>query len=300
MKTKRINNTMAPIQRYFEFEGWKQSYYQWGDPGDPTILLLHATGMHGRVWDKTIEALPAGLHIIAIDQRGHGNSLSDDYLLDWRILGQDLSRFITGLDLTNIIGVGHSMGGHALTQAVLLHPDRFCRLVLIDPVIFAPQRYEQKGDFENIHPTSSPIARRRNGFSNWQEMKSIFSVRVPYCHWVPEILDNYCRYGLVQNQEEEGFGLACRPDVEASVYLGHCSVNLLDDIPNIKIPTTVLRAKDRDPNITHKIDFSASPTWEKLADLFPNGKDVPLKHLTHFIPMQEPALVANYITDDII
>ncbi len=289
---------MAPISKFIELNDLKVSYYEWGDPQDPTILLIHATGMHGRVWDRTVEALPKGFHVIAVDQRGHGRSQSEDYLLDWSVMGKDASDFLIALDLKNIVGVGHSMGGHALLQAAIKHPDRFDRLLLIDPVIFPPEKYAEVGDKENPHPTKSPIARRRDQFANWQEMKSVFSEKTPYCNWMPDILENYCRFGLMPKQDDEGYCLACRPDVEASVYIGHCSVNLLNEIPNITVPTTIMRAKDKDPDMTDKIDFSASPTWEDLASLFPNAKDVPLKHLTHFIPMQEPALVAKYIVDE--
>ena len=34
-----------------------------------------------------------------------------------------------------------------------------------------------------------------------------------------------------------------------------------------------------------------------LADQFPNGRDVYLPELTHFIPMQDPNLVARFIVD---
>jgi hypothetical protein len=44
------------------------------------------------------------------------------------------------------------------------------------------------------------------------------------------------------------------------------------------------------------MDFAASSTWERLAEEFPNGRDVYLPHLTHFIPMQEPERVAQWIT----
>ena len=59
------------------------------------------------------------------------------------------------------------------------------------------------------------------------------------------------------------------------------------------MPVTVLRGEKRARAET--MDFLASPTWEHLADQFPQGRDVYLPHLTHFIPMQDPALVARHI-----
>ncbi len=288
---------MQPSHKFLALNDICFSYYEWGEPDRPTIFLIHATGMNARIWDKTIAAFGDGFHVIALDQRGHGLSRSDDYLLDWRIMGNDATAFIRALDLKDMIGVGHSMGGHVLTQAALDQPDRFKRLILIDPVIFSPERYKIRTEFEEGHPKDNPIARRRNHFQDWEAMREIFSKKQPYSEWDPDVLTNYCLYGVRENTEDRSVSLACAPDVEASVYMGHHSINPLDQLHEIKQPVTVLRARGRDPEAKHKIDFSASPTWDQLANQFPQGKDVWLKHLTHFIPMQDPALTAKYILE---
>jgi len=48
------------------------------------------------------------------------------------------------------------------------------------------------------------------------------------------------------------------------------------------------------------MDFSKSPTWPQLADGFPAGRDVYLPELSHFMPMQAPELVANYISGEAV
>jgi len=55
-----------------------------------------------------------------------------------------------------------------------------------------------------------------------------------------------------------------------------------------------LRALPRDAS-SQEVDFSASPTWPELADQFQRGQDVLLPELSHFIPMQDPSLVADFI-----
>ena len=45
------------------------------------------------------------------------------------------------------------------------------------------------------------------------------------------------------------------------------------------------------------MDFSTSPTWPEVAAQFPDGTDIYLPDYTHFIPMQNPELVAGYIAD---
>lgn len=55
----------APVEHYFGAEESRLCYFEWGDPAEPVILLLHATGFHARCWDKVIENLPANHRIIA-------------------------------------------------------------------------------------------------------------------------------------------------------------------------------------------------------------------------------------------
>ena len=42
----------------------------------PTLLFVHATGFHGRVWDKIINSI-GKFHSISVDQRGHGRRLDN-------------------------------------------------------------------------------------------------------------------------------------------------------------------------------------------------------------------------------
>jgi pimeloyl-ACP methyl ester carboxylesterase len=184
------------------------------------------------------------------------------------------------------------MGGHCLVQVAATHPRSFKRLLLIDPVIMAPEIYAQR----SLLPpgVEHPVARRRNAWASWQEMFDAFKNRSPYSLWRPQVLEDYCRYG-VQPAEGGGFELACPPAIEASIYMGSIGTDIFELVERIEIPVTILRAKERPPGPRERMDFSDSPTWPKLASLFKHGRDVYLPHLTHFIPMQEPELVARYI-----
>ena len=46
-----------------------------------------------------------------------------------------------------------------------------------------------------------------------------------------------------------------------------------------------------------KLDLSASPTWPALASVLPHARDIYLPQMNHFIPMQDPELVAGYIRE---
>ena len=99
----------------------------------PTLLFVHATGFHARVWDKIINSL-GDFHSISVDQRGHGRS-EKKKIQHWSEVITDTSEMIEQLDLTNVIAIGHSMGGHALIGAAAKAEHRFLRIIAIDPVI---------------------------------------------------------------------------------------------------------------------------------------------------------------------
>lgn len=264
---------------------------------EETILLVHATGFHARCWDKVAELLP-GKHVIAIDMRGHGRS-DNTPPISWSTYGDDLTEFIKALELNDIVGVGHSMGGHAMVQAAYNVQQRFSRLLLVDPVIMAPEVYT--GLIADDHTWlnkegTHPVAKRRNFFKDADAMFANFQGRGTYGLWREDILRDYCEYGIVPNPQGEGYVLACPPEIEASIYMGSTSENIHEKIHGILLPVTLLRAKAREVG-SETMDFGSSPTWEHLAGEFKAGKDVFLPELTHFIPMQDPGLVAQYILE---
>ncbi len=275
------------------------SYYVWGEAGAKTILLIHATGFHARVWDRTVAALPEGYRVIAVDLRGHGRSGKPGPIHDWRTPARDVGELVDHLGLQDAIGVGHSMGGHCLTQVASARPGAFERLVLIDPVMLEPAAYEC-GVRQPVDPQAHPVARRRNEWRDWQEMFARFEDRHPYSLWRREVLEDYCRYGVLPAPEGEGYVLACPPEIEASVYLTHASVDIYAEAAKVQAPVTVVRAKPVPrPAEGEMPDFAGSPTWEGVAGGFPKGRDVYLPEMTHFIPMQDPELTARYILDEV-
>ena len=84
----------------------------WGDPADPPVILLHGGGQTRHAWGGTAKALAlAGMHALAIDMRGHGDS-------DWSADGDygpetyvnDLRDIMHTLDEPAAL-VGASLGG---------------------------------------------------------------------------------------------------------------------------------------------------------------------------------------------
>lgn len=264
---------------------------EWPGEGDP-VLLLHATGFHSRCWNQVVSRLP-GRQIYAVDLRYHGKSDSIGEV-DWQILSRDICLLIDKLDLRNIVAAGHSIGGYLLARAAVARLDRFRHALLIDPVITSRESYQlSRQAFADIDAADHPVARRKNKWQDAEEMFEHFRDRSPFDSWQPEVLKDYCDYALHPSNEEGFRQLLCDPLNEASIYASQgYSDDILDELPRLRKPVTLLRA--RYSGIVPG-DFTGSPTWPELASMLPDCTDIYLPDMNHFIPMQDPAMVAGLI-----
>jgi pimeloyl-ACP methyl ester carboxylesterase len=264
----------------------KLAIWEWPGSG-PTILFTHATGFHARVWDSIIKQLP-DRHCFAIDLRGHGRSDKDFESYNWRRFGEDTALIAKELGLRGAIGVGHSLGGHAMALASAMEPAAFSRLLLVDPVIHSPGWYDgapTRVDF---------IARRKKHWKSAEEMFERFHARLPFSAWKPDILRDYCEFGLLPDEHE--LVLACPPEIEASIY-AHSNwpdADISEEVATIQTFTTILRSAKL--MTKEHFDLSASATDPSLASRMPNAEDVYLEGATHFIPMEHPELIINALT----
>lgn len=258
-----------------------------------TLLMVHATGFHCRVWDQVIHRLP-GHHAVALDQRSHGRSTQVP-ITSWAHFGEDLAGFVKARELGGLVGVGHSMGAHGLVQAAAREPERFRALLLIDPVIASPAAYHLP------HPAMGsgmhPAAKRRSRFASAQEMIERFATRRPYDLFDVLSLRDYCTHGLLPAADGNGLELACSPLTEASVYMtGRSNASVYASVRALQIPVWVVRARQRTPE-ADPFDYSYSPTWPELAGEFRQGHDRLIADRSHFLPMEDPAQVAHLIED---
>ena len=284
-----------PHLQYTQANGISQASFEWRPAlqgHGPTLWLVHATGFHARVWDQTIAHLP-GHHVIATELRGHGRSQAADFE-DWCVFGHDQAALAAAFGLQGAVGVGHSMGAHALLHAAALAPGAFRQLVLVDPVLLAPADYLLPPPPPG---TLHPAAGRKNEFESAQAMAERFAGRPPYSVFTAQALQDYCEHGLRPAAKGSGFQLACAPAFEGKVYpLARSFAGIYACIRALQIPVLVLRARPQDPSV-RPWDPLGSPTWPGLAGEFRFGHDLQLLDKTHLLPMEDPALLARLIAD---
>ena len=72
------------------------------------------------------------ISVVAIDLAGHGNSGKNRNDWSMQALGDDVVAVIKGLNLSNIILIGHSLGGDVILEAAIKIPNAIIGLVGID------------------------------------------------------------------------------------------------------------------------------------------------------------------------
>ncbi|MBS0644388.1 MAG: alpha/beta hydrolase [Proteobacteria bacterium] len=87
-------------------------FLEWGDPSAPPIVLLHGGHQSAHSWDLVSLHLAQNYHVLALDQRGHGDTeWSRDVTYSNHELSLDAEAFIQATGLNRPILIGHSMGG---------------------------------------------------------------------------------------------------------------------------------------------------------------------------------------------
>ena len=106
---------------------------EWGEPSSPPLLLLHGGNQTAHSWDLVSLALAHRFHIVAVDQRGHGDSeWPRDGEASPQAMADDALQIIETLALRRPVIMGHSMGGGVTMTLLLAHPEVAAKAVLVD------------------------------------------------------------------------------------------------------------------------------------------------------------------------
>jgi pimeloyl-ACP methyl ester carboxylesterase len=145
--------------RRVEVRGLGLHVLEWGPAASSGALLLHGGAAHAHWFDAVATSLAGRRHVVALDQRGHGES---EWARPAAYATEDFAGDIVGvldrLGWEAAVLVGHSMGGHNAIACAAWHPDRVRGLVVVDsrPAIPAERLAQMKERGERPlrrHPT---------------------------------------------------------------------------------------------------------------------------------------------------
>ena len=116
---------------FTSLNGLSFHYRDWGGRGKP-IVLLHGLASTSHIWSRTAPILSKQFRTLALDQRGHGQSIKANSGYDFATITDDLASFIAKTGIPRPIIVGHSWGGNVALQFAADHSRAISGLVLVD------------------------------------------------------------------------------------------------------------------------------------------------------------------------
>jgi len=120
-----------PEDKFVKVNDLSFHYLDWGRPDADPMVLLHGLCGNAHYWDFFAHNIRNDYHVLALDQRGHGDSgWVESYGPRYYVL--DLEAFAASLKLESMVLVGHSMGGINAIIYAAIHPEQVHRLVIVD------------------------------------------------------------------------------------------------------------------------------------------------------------------------
>lgn len=108
-------------------------FLEWGAPDAPPLVLLHGGHQSAHSWDLVSLHLAQRYRVLALDQRGHGDSeWARDVSYSNHEMSLDAEAFITAMDLRRPVLIGHSMGGRNAMLLTRREASLLSALVIVD------------------------------------------------------------------------------------------------------------------------------------------------------------------------
>lgn len=157
----RPNAIVQPEERWVQLNGIRFHYLDWGNAGLPPVVLLHGGSLTAHTWDMAALLLRDRYHLIALDQRGHGDTeWTPEGELDRdnaELMLEDTRQFIEHLGFDQFTLVGMSMGGMNTIRYAARHPGRLDAVGIVD---VAPETMrEGQIEMEQFRAATETLAR---------------------------------------------------------------------------------------------------------------------------------------------
>ena len=201
-------------------------------------------------WSQTAEQYKYQLegfsgknHCVAIDMRGHGDSENVEYGYKMQRLAKDLYEFLSGLDLRDVILMGHSLGCSVLWAYWELYgSERIEKLILIDQPAFMtinPEWDESEIEETGALFTTDELIETYNSLTGPEEEEfSVGMIHDMFARKFPEEEDKWiidCSMKLPRH-------------LAAKLIYNHAFQDWRDVIKRIDVPTLIVGAKGSQVN----------------------------------------------------
>ena len=270
---------VLPKDRYARVNGIQLHYLDWGNAHLPPMLLLHGVRLQAHTWDMAALLLRDRFHLIAVDQRGHGDS-------DWTDEGrfhedtfdlmlEDTRQLVEQLGWKTFILVGMSMGGITAMRYAAQFPERLAALCLVDiaPTVMHAGVLSMEG-FKIETETLSRFDDFLERAHKFMPQRPIAQLRYSLMHSLKQLPDGRWTW----KQDHRPGAVKRLAPLE----------NLWGELPNITAPTLLMRGAQS--------NVLSPEIAERAISTLPNAKLVVIDPATHNVHSDNPNAFARELS----
>ena len=285
-----------PHDEYTRYGGLQMHIRNWGGDGSP-VVLLHGLASTCRIWDLTAPILARDFSVIAVDQRGHGDSGKPEDGYEFASVGNDVTALLEGRGIERPVLVGHSWGADVALEITVAQPDLLQGIVFVDGGTIEPSaRYDTLDDalvqmappdFRGVTPAQF-MERVKSG-GQWATLIAE--------HGKPAeeiILANFATL------EDDSLRAKLSRESHLSIIRAlweHHPPQLYEKVP---CPVLMMPARQLANPAAAERAVSRAESVATAERLLPRSKTVWMEDSIHDVPVQRPKLVAKTIREHIL
>lgn len=256
---------------------------RWPGTGTP-VLLLHGLASSRRFWNLVVPGL-AGLPVLALDQRGHGDSERPAGPYDRGTVAADALTALDALGISRVVVVGHSWGASTALHLAATAPERVLAVVGIDGGLGSARdagvsREEAR---ERLTPPRLALAPA--------ELVAMVSAGSLAPWWTPDVADAVLPLFAVG---PDGLARARLPfEAHMAIVDDLLDADLEQDLRRIGCPTWLVSCEPVGEPDAWAVRKAAA--LDRAAQLLARPRLQRWQGAVHDVPVQWPALVAGLI-----
>ena len=261
----------------------KPEFHCFGGEG-PIIHIAHANGFPPGTYRQLAETFIDRYRVLALPCRPLWPNSRTESTPTWRPLAGDLVAGLDTIGASEVVGIGHSLGGVLTLWAAIERPDIFRAVILIEPVILPPLwlvwlRVLRALGLERRLPLVQRARQRRRTWPSGQECYEQYRRKSLFARWPDSVLHDYV-VSATRLRDDGGVELVYPPAWEAHIFAS-TPTGIWDDVPNLRTPALVIRGE-------HSTIFRPE-VMARMRKRMPCAQFVTMAGTGHLVPMEEVA-----------
>ena len=259
------------------------------------IHFLHANGYPPCAYDHILSSFDSDYLVKLSILRPLWENIGSPNFTGWDLFVDDYLNSIENEE--NIIGIGHSIGANILLKSALYMPEKFTKLILLDPTLFIPIKIKVWKILRqiNCHQYLSPLIKaarnKRMTYNSFDQIFENYRKKNIFSKLNDKALSDYIDSIIIDN--DNGVEIKLSQKWENSIYRNGSIHDywIWKNIKGFNIPIYVITPENN--------EFGHFNYGRLLKSRNNNFINLTIKDSSHLFPLEKPDETAQLITSNI-